>query len=45
MKCIKLQGYILEKKKLCLSNKYFVIFLVISIGHADYFVFPIVAQD
>jgi hypothetical protein len=44
MKCIKPQEYILEKK-LCLSNKHLVIFWVISICHADYFVFPIVTQD
>jgi hypothetical protein len=41
MKCVKPQGYLLEKK-LCLSNKHLVIFWIISIGHADDFVFPIV---
>jgi hypothetical protein len=44
MKCIKPHGYILGKK-LCLSNKHLVIFWIISIGHADYFVFSIVKQD
>jgi hypothetical protein len=34
-----------KKKKLCLRHKHLVIFWVISIGHADYFVFPIVTQD
>jgi hypothetical protein len=44
MKFIKPQEYILEKKKLCLSNKHLVIFWVISIGHAYNFVFPIVTH-
>jgi hypothetical protein len=34
-----------RKKNLCLSNKHFVIFWVISIGHAYNFVFPIVTHD
>jgi hypothetical protein len=37
MKYIKLQGYTLGKK-MCLSNKHLIIFWVISIGHADYYV-------
>jgi hypothetical protein len=41
MKYIKPQEYTLGFK-LCLSNKHLVIFWVISIGHADYFMFPIV---